>query len=559
LYLNTMPHFETAMAMLVYLDAAAATLARTKSAQGGEDAVGATGQGRALHYTLPRGATAAQSPWKVYLWTHHKHAFNTHFGRNAYMRKVATPYLCWDYLPGVDSDTGALRMPDAVAGVRNVAARLTERGRLPALDALFVLTLYTGDTAESIKSSDNPAYRAYLEAGVPVVMLSHRGDQLASSTAERPRRAGGASPVRVLHVAPQAAVMGLPVFLPARLLQQPLRFHANAPTPRWRFVVQGNFENERRSYPALLEVLHHPAVAALRSRFEVVIIGGRGRPPAALMDVPGVTVRVQLSESEFHAECRRAHFVLPLTKPRHQPRYYVDTFSSSIHVGLAYYLGFVTHSALALEYALPPAVVWAYDSLRAVHAAELPLAQARPVRGHDELPGAGRRIGLEAQAAATTDGLQLAAARTASVDGGRRLLRQLASRAGLEAARETEESASAGRLGVHAAAVGAAQRGDSPAAGRLLMSAGRRTMSTAKQAGSDSERNGGPAPLSSGGDDDDGVANQMAGVADALGIWGPQAREPRAIRHASHGTLLDAFLAAVATTPAQFAAARAAY
>jgi hypothetical protein len=490
-YLNTAFHFETTVALLVYLDAVAASAAAEASAAAASpnnsstDSAGghvlADVQGGNLQQSAPGGAPAS-APWAVYLWTQRESPFTAQFGRAAFLSGAGAQYCSWTYLPGAGAGTGGT--------LRANASLLVGGADLPRLDTIFVVTLYPGERAETVSSSNDPAYLAYLAAGTPIVGVSHRGDRRATTVGER-AGGNGTSPVHIVYLAPHVAALGLPVFLPARLLPPPVPFADAGSTPRWRFLVQGNMQEGRRSYSSLLAVLLHPAVVAVRDRFELLLIGD-GAVPAELVKLPGVTARIHLNEAEYHDACRSAHFVLPLTKPTTHPQYYQDTFSSTIQVGLAYELGFVVHAAQAQLYALPPHAVWAYHSMRAVHAGELPQVHAKLRESAGGASGATR--------------------------GGRRRL--------LEAVLGPE--------------IGHALVGDAAVAASQVAEARRKLEQ--------------PPRVN---DDDDGAESRMVGIADVLGIWGPKPREP--LRYTLHGTLLDAFLAAVATTPQQYAETRAAY
>jgi hypothetical protein len=249
--------------------------------------------------------------------------------------------------------------------------------------------------------------------------------------------------------------------------------------------VQGNFQPQRRNYGALVDLLSHPRVRAVGDRFEVLLLGSGPAPPLELTRIPGVKVSVHanLPEPRYHEACRWAHFVLPLTKPTQQPQYFNSTSSTSVHIGMAYELGFVLHTAQARLYNMPQEVAFTYESMRSVAPADL--AHLRRSRSHRRASGGRRGTGATKPAFG-------------------------------------KESA------------GTALRGTGAPREQLQVVAG---------------------------DDDDGVAEAMAAIANQTGIWAAAHANADAGLHTygSHTTLLSAFLAAVSTSREQYSAMRVAY
>lgn len=364
-YLNTAYHYETMQALLVGLDKLASLAAQQFALLPAGRTLAASPLGVSHGLRQKKVAQKVKStkedtlPWRVFFWTDRKYPMAAVRRRSSDMLGPGRLYRSWAALPGASA------VNFTVPNHLNTAA-------LPALDVMFVVTLYPGQRDYSIDNAADAAYVAYRRRGVPIIAMSHRATKATSQFAIRRRRGEGADglarpAVRVLHISPLAATSALPFILPIHLFRKPAPPPSLLSPRRWRFLVQGSFEPHRRNYAALAALLAHPDVRRVAAKFEILLVGSGASPPRELVSLArhrGISVGIKrnLPEPYYHSACRSAHFIMTLTNPREHPQLFRDTFSSSVQVGIAYELGFVLHEAQARLHDLPPEVAFSYRS-----------------------------------------------------------------------------------------------------------------------------------------------------------------------------------------------------
>lgn len=220
--------------------------------------------------------------------------------------------------------------------------------------------------------ADEPLYPAFVANSTrPLVFMLHEAvlasTRILAYTDAPPQRINTRA-LALSFAAP--ARIGVPTFAQARQVHPPAPFLGFTPPRIRRFIAQGARQGGKRDYTSLAHALRHPSVRAYEGAFEVLIVGAH--PPGDVFPLDGVPGVVSappgggdsLSEGEFNALFRSAHFLLPLQDAEKSPTYFGARFSSSMGLAFAYRLLLIAHDDVARAYALPPALVLAYSHTR---------------------------------------------------------------------------------------------------------------------------------------------------------------------------------------------------
>ena len=247
-------------------------------------------------------------------------------------------------------------------------------------DAIIVVTHWEHElTPKGILGAADPTYARFLALAPPrrVVFLSHRA---SPAMIAMEGRLSGTDTARVLAVAPQvravfSATEDEPpaLFLPGRLLEGPMQPPTSvAPPPKPRvFVLQGRINAGSRNLAAVQSLLRNPRFVALAGagtvQLRIVGSGASDRVISALNST-GVAFVMEADEASFHAAVRTSHFMLLALLPGTQPEYFVggstgNRMTSSMALSFAYALPVVLHAQLLPLYgAVPPSAAFSFGS-----------------------------------------------------------------------------------------------------------------------------------------------------------------------------------------------------